>query len=86
MSVDWHFVVALYVANCISQALPVPSGANELYLFVYRLFHLLLLNIGNIIQTALPAKIKVLEMSSASTLPSGSETSYSSKSVITEEK
>lgn len=49
--------IYLYLANCIVNAMPSPSGASELYLFVYRLFHLILFNIRNVVQTSLPPGI-----------------------------
>lgn len=49
------FGIYLYLANCIVHAMPTPTGTSELYLFVYRLFHLVLFNIRNVIQTSLPS-------------------------------
>lgn len=48
------FAIYLYLANCIVNAMPSPSGTSEFYLFIYRLFHLLLFNIRNVVQTSLP--------------------------------
>jgi hypothetical protein len=74
MSVDWHFVLCLYVANCVAQALPLPTGRSELYLFLYRLLHLLLLNIRNVISTASASKIiSMLDVSEQPLLQAGNE-------------